>query len=319
MPRWRREGAVAEGTDTDDGRTKRTARGRARRAEVDGELARDAEYFDERAEQFRCVQRELEERACVSPAPGETPTGSSGGAGKTLGSPAAYGTIDDVGVVDAADLPEWYLERVARGETLPQGLEGQTLEDAPADAGTDEPLELIDADEYLRLDVLVDEETWDTYVPVPRSAAEYESSALATLRDRLDGRPIERFHCARMPIRYECGRYVPDYGSRTYGRWLREQGFVRWTDESGYELKPGLRAPAFAAGVVGVLAGGAVAGSVSLAFFFLSILELLLVGLWIVLPITYLSSVLIARHVFKSTFKRFGLIHKRRARAAAER
>jgi hypothetical protein len=119
-----------------------------------------------------------------------------------------------------------------------------------------------------------------------------------------------------MPIRYEDGRYVPDYGPRTFDRWLREQGFVRWTAENGYELKPGLRAAEVAAWAVALCAGALLAGSVTLAFLALWTPELFLLGLWFVLPMTYLCSVEIARRGFESAFKRLGLLWRRRSIAA---
>lgn len=281
------------------------------------ERARDVDYFDERADRFRDVERELAERACISSRRNADAT--TGITRETLTTPAAYGTIDDVGVVAASDLPGWYRDRVARGETVVQRTEGCTLETAPAAAEPNDPGELIAAEEYLQFDVLVDGRAWDVYVPIPRTPAEYESSALATLRERLNGRPIERFHCARLPIRYDEGRYVPDYGARTYDRWLREQGFVRWTDRNGYELKPGLRVPELAAGAVALAAGGLVAGSATLAFFLLSIPELFAVWLWFVLPIAYLWSGSIARRVFRAAFERLGPAWLRRSTPTGER
>jgi hypothetical protein len=282
------------------------------------ERARDADYFDERADRFRDVQRELDERACVSPARGAGAVSVDGGR-EVLETPAAYGTIDDVAVVGTNDLPAWYLDRVARGETLAQGLESRTLESTPENAGSADPDELLAAEEYLRFDVLVDGEAWDAYVPVPRTPAEYDASALATLRERLDGRPIERFHCARLPIRYEGGRYVPDYGARTFERWLREQGLVRWTARNGYELKPAFRVPELAARIVGLAAAGLVAGSATLGFFLLPVPELFAVWLWFVLPIAYLSSGSIAEHVFRAAFERLGPAWRRRQRSRSER
>lgn len=281
---------------------------------VDGEVAdraRDVDYFDERADRFRDVERELAERACVSPASNAGAIAAGRRRRETLATPAAYGTIDDVDVVDTDDLPKWYRDRVARGETLVQRTDGRSLEATPTDAGTADPEELLAAEEYLRFDVLVDGEVWDVYVPIPRTPAEYESSALATLRERLDGRPIERFHCARLPIRYEEGRYVADYGARTFDRWLRERGFVRWTDRNGYELKPGLRTPELAAWAVGLAVAGLVVVSVTLAFLLLSIPELFLVWLWFVLPLTCLCSGAIARRVFRTAFERLGPIWRR--------
>lgn len=283
------------------------------------ERTRDADHFDERAERFRDVDRELAERACISPSNGVGAIAAGGGTRETLETPAAYGTIDDVGVVAATDLPEWYRDRVARGETLAQGLEDCTLESAPEDAEPADPGELLAAEEYLRFDVLVDGDAWDVYVPIPRTPTEYESSALATLRERLDGRPIERFHCARLPIRYEGGRYVPDYGPRTFDRWLREQGFVRWTDRGGYELKPGLRVPELAAWAVALAVGGLVVLSATVGFFLLPVPELFAVWLWFVLPLAYLCSGPITRRVFRAAFERLGPVWRRWSTSNAER
>lgn len=265
------------------------------------ERSQDAGYFDERADRFREVERELGSRARVSAGDGET----VGEGERTIATPAAYGTIDDVRVVATAELPEWYRARAARGETLAQRLEGHGLEARPGDGGAGSE-ELFAAEEYLRLDVSVDGATWDTYVPVPRTPDEYESSALAMLRERLDGRPIGRFHCARMPIRYEDGRYMPDYGARTHGRWLREQGFVRWVEGTGYELKPGLRVPALVARGVALSAGALLAGSVTVSFFLVQIPELFAIWLWFVLPMAYLYAGSLTRSVFRVVFGRLG-------------
>ncbi len=269
---------------------------------------RDSAYFDERADRFQTVERELSERACVSGAQIGGSTGSTS-SGPVLASPAAYGTIDDVSIVPTEQLPEWYVERVARGESAAQGVESCSLEASPVGERRG-PLSLLAADEYLRFDVLVDGALWDVYVPVPRTTEEYEGSTLETLRERLDGRPIERFHCARMPIRYD-GRYVPDYATDGYDRWLRERGFVRWVDGK-YELKPGLRGPKAVASLLSVLAGGFVALASTWAFFAVTIPELFLVGLWYLLPLAYLGSALLARRVFRTTFHRLG-VRRRRA------
>jgi hypothetical protein len=276
----------------------------------DDPIDRDSAYFDERADRFQTVERELTERACVSGAPIE-PDPRSTVDEVVLASPAAYGTIDDVSIVPTEQLPEWYVERIARGESAAQGVESCTLEASPV-GDRRGPLALLAADEYLRFDVLVDGTLWDTYVPVPRTPEEYEGSTLETLRERLDGRPIERFHCARMPIRYD-GRYVPDYATDGYDRWLRERGFVRWVDGE-YELKPGLRGPKAFASVLALLAGGFVALASTWAFFAVTIPELFLVGLWYLLPLAYLGSALLARRVFRTTFYRLGTRRRRGSR-----
>ncbi|MES3516741.1 MAG: hypothetical protein PPP58_03650 [Natronomonas sp.] len=279
--------------------------------QVDPDEIRDVEHFDERAERFREVHRELTDRACVSPV--EDLREVNGRLREELSTPAAYGSIDDVAIVDAAKLPAWYRDRLAAGDTLSQQASERMLETVPDDE-TEDPAALA-AEEYLRLDVVVDEGLWDTYVPIPQTPAEYEGSAFATLRERLDGRSIEEFHCARMPIRYERGRYVPDYGSQTYDRWLRERGFVRWTAEDGYELKPGLHTPALLAGATGMAATVAVSGVATLAFLFVLlplVPELFLVGMWVFLPMAYLCSLSVGEWIFTRAFARLGASWKHR-------
>ena len=288
-------------------------RERVRQDGRESPTVRDGAYFDERADRFREVQRELADRACLSP------TGADGsaleGVDGTLSTPAAYGSIDDGAVVEATSLPAWYRDRLAREETLSQRTAGCSLEATPAEAGTDDPTTLA-AEEYLRLDVLVDGRTWETYVPIPRTPAEYEGSTFARLRERLDGRPVARFHCARMPIKFDRGRYVPDYGPRTHGRWLREHGFVRWTAEDGYELKPGLGRLRLAAAAAAVAAGGLVAVAATAAFLVAlsSVPELFLIGLWYLLPMAYLGSVSVTGYVYRTAFERFGANWRRRRR-----
>lgn len=276
----------------------------------DDRIREDSAYFDERAERFRAVERELEERATVSATDDAERTRVTS-TEAVLTSPAAYGTIDDVSIVPTEALPEWYTERVSRGESTAQDVESCTLEASPVEGGQGGPIALLAADEYLRLDVLVDGVLWDTYVPVPRTPEEYEGSALETLRERLDGRPIERFHCARMPIKYDGGRYVPDYATDDYDRWLRERGFVRWSETNGYELKPGLRAPKLAASFLAAVTGGVVALASTWAFFAATVPELFLVGLWYLLPLAYLGSALLARRVFRTTFRTLGVRRRR--------
>ncbi|WP_331235966.1 hypothetical protein [Natronorarus salvus] len=281
----------------------------------DDPIHRDSAYFDERADRFRAVERTLSERACVSGGRNELPR-SNETRDEIVESPAAYGTIDDVSIVPTDGLPEWYTERVSHGESTAQGIESCTLEASPVGGRSGGPIALLAADEYLRLDVLVDGVLWDTYVPVPRTPEEYEGSSLATLRERLDGRPIERFHCARMPIRYDDGRYVPDYATGSYDRWLRERGFVRWSASEGYELRPGLRVPKLVAGVLSVVVGCSIALAATWAFFAVTVPELFLVGLWYLLPLSYLGSALLARRVFRTVF---GWLGERRRRGSVAR
>jgi len=294
--------------------------GRERVRDGEGPIVRDADHFDERADRFREVGRELEDRAWLSPAGGAV--GTDGTPRETVSTPAAYGSIDDVVVLPPERLPAWYRERLARGETCSQRLaraDSRPAGDAVHEAvsppeGVEDPLDLA-AEEYLRLDVTVDDERWDTYFPIPGSREAYEGSAFATLREALDGRPIERFHCARMPIRYERGRYVPDLEGGTYGRWLRERGFVRWTAEAGYELKPSLRLPAITAAGAGVAASGlvvAVATAALFLFVFPLVPELFLVGLWYLLPITFIYSLSLADRVFRTVFAHVGRRRLRR-------
>lgn len=311
--------------------------------DADGPTVRDADHFDERADRFREIGRELADRACLSPV-GDAAT-VEGAVRETLSTPAAYGSIDDLAVVPPTELPAWYREQLARGETCTQrmapsgsrdpvdgdsrpadadsrsvGTDSRSaanavLEATPPSEGVEDPLELVAAEEYLRLDVTVDGDRWDTYLPIPRTSAEYDGSAFATLREALDGRPIERFHCARMPIRYERGRYVPDLEGETYDRWLRERGFVRWTAEAGYELKPPLRLPAVTAAGAGMAASGLVVVAAAAALFlvvFPLVPELFLVGLWYLLPITFIYSLSLADRVFRAVFARVGRRRLRR-------